>query len=407
MINKTIKASGGDFTGINNFDGSGLFEQLGILYPSGLPDNLTATIENGGNCGLISTAFCPPLNLNGHTIFITSAATMLAQLPITSEDMMTVDFTFSNGTIKISRIKYADNVRRSTQILDQSSDVNVLFENCYFTIRDNDLGRFTIMKKSGSGSAIMNNCVFVYSDTVANVTEITLDGGAIIQNSVLCSWNAVGNVVFKLVSGIHTNNTFWNYGTGHGVGFSGAGTHPNSDSTHDPLFVSPLITGLNSMTGDPHFQATTPCKNTGDSSTEALVDIIGVARTDYKSRGIFEFTGAAGGTSTSTTTSSTTTSTTTSSTTSTTTIEEGEYTLAEFVQHVRAGDPVKVLADAGQSFYVEIGGISIKIDNDYDLGPFHTAKQVLESRDLRNHIGAGLLGATVGTINLSKEPTAK
>ena len=110
--------------------------------------------------------------------------------------------------------------------------------------------------------------------------------------------------------------------------------------------------------------------------------------------------------STSTTSSTTSSTTTTISTTtvSTTTVEQGEYTLEEFVQHVRSGDPVKVIVDSGKVVDLEIDGVNVKIDGDYDLGMFHTSRQVLGSASVKVHLMNGSLGAMAGITRLSKEP---
>ena len=66
-----------------------------------------------------------------------------------------------------------------------------------------------------------------------------------------------------------------------------------------------------------------------------------------------------------------------------------------------------VTVDVGNVVNLEIDGINIKVDGDYDLGMFHTSKQVLNSRSIKAHLNKGSLGAMAGRTRLSKEPIVR
>ena len=79
---------------------------------------------------------------------------------------------------------------------------------------------------------------------------------------------------------------------------------------------------------------------------------------------------------------------------------------SQFISTAEAGTGIKIkVAVTGGHVNTNIGGIDVKLtDAYYDLGQFHTAKQVLDSYDLRTKIVSGTLIADTGTMALSKEP---
>lgn len=80
--------------------------------------------------------------------------------------------------------------------------------------------------------------------------------------------------------------------------------------------------------------------------------------------------------------------------------------ISQFISTATAGTGIQIKsAVTNVKVNTNIGGIDIKLTNAfYDLGQFHTAKQVLDSYDLRSKIINGIVVAETGTIALSKEP---
>ena len=81
-------------------------------------------------------------------------------------------------------------------------------------------------------------------------------------------------------------------------------------------------------------------------------------------------------------------------------------TISQFISTAEAGTGIKIKSSVTDArVNTSIGGIDIKLTNAfYDLGLFHTAKQVLDSYDLRRKIVSGTVVAEVGTEELSREP---
>lgn len=80
--------------------------------------------------------------------------------------------------------------------------------------------------------------------------------------------------------------------------------------------------------------------------------------------------------------------------------------ISQFISAAEAGTGIKIKATVTETnVNTNIGGTDVKLtDAYYDLGQFHTAKQVLDSYDLRTKIVSGTLTADTGTIALSREP---
>lgn len=80
--------------------------------------------------------------------------------------------------------------------------------------------------------------------------------------------------------------------------------------------------------------------------------------------------------------------------------------ISQFISAAEAGTGIKIKSTVtGTNVNTNIGGVDVKLTNAYyDLGQFHTAKQVLDSYDLRTKIISSTVTADTGTIALSKEP---
>jgi hypothetical protein len=106
------------------------------------------------------------------------------------------------------------------------------------------------------------------------------------------------------------------------------------------------------------------------------------------------------------------------------------YTMADFITHAEAGDPIEITKSASNSdVTLDIGGYNIILSERYktkvvdgsnninpvsfttedlaklDLGTRFTARQVLESYSLRQAISDGTVTADSGTVELSSDPT--
>lgn len=85
-------------------------------------------------------------------------------------------------------------------------------------------------------------------------------------------------------------------------------------------------------------------------------------------------------------------------------------TMVQFITAAEAGNPVKIKqaqtdADNPSGVAVTIGDALVNVKEAYyDLGNFHTAKQVLDSFSLRSAIIESFIESENGTIDLSREP---
>ncbi len=83
------------------------------------------------------------------------------------------------------------------------------------------------------------------------------------------------------------------------------------------------------------------------------------------------------------------------------------FTIPEFITEVQAGHPVQVLSSISiqtnntvriEEKYIVLNGTA------YDLGVFHTSKQILDSYTLRAGINSGQVVAEAGVVSISVTP---
>jgi len=85
-------------------------------------------------------------------------------------------------------------------------------------------------------------------------------------------------------------------------------------------------------------------------------------------------------------------------------------TMAQFISAAEAGNAIKIRQV--QTDAVNPVGVAITIGNTlvnvkkayYDIGDYHTAKQVLDSYSLREALNESFIEADTGTTSLSREP---
>jgi len=84
--------------------------------------------------------------------------------------------------------------------------------------------------------------------------------------------------------------------------------------------------------------------------------------------------------------------------------------MAQFIAAAEAGNPVKIRqtqSDANNppGVAINVGGTVVNVKRAYyDLGDYHTAKQVLDSYSLREALNQSFIESDAGTTNLSREP---